>query len=100
MLVGLTEWNEFRALDLKQARGMMRGNVLVDLRNMYPEASAEEAGFVYYGMGRTPPPQASRARNRRASLELGATYFGSRISPGKPELVTWGCGGRAGIASA
>ena len=34
-LVALTEWNEFRALDLKQASKAMRKNVLVDLRNMY-----------------------------------------------------------------
>ena len=53
ILVVLTEWNEFRALDLKRMRQAMLGNVLVDLRNMYPAASAEEAGFEYYGIGRT-----------------------------------------------
>ena len=42
----LTEWNEFRALDLKHVRQIMAGNVLVDLRNIYSEVSAEEAGFV------------------------------------------------------
>ena len=65
VLVVLTEWNEFRALDLKRLRQAMIGNVLVDLRNMYPEASAEEAGFVYYGVGRTLPPLVSRTPNRR-----------------------------------
>ena len=45
VLVVLTEWNEFRALDLKRVRQIMFGNVLVDLRNMYPEALAEEAGI-------------------------------------------------------
>ena len=65
MLVVLTEWNEFRALDLKRVREVMIGNVLVDLRNMYPEALAEEAGFVYYGVGRTLPPLVSRGANRR-----------------------------------
>ena len=39
----------------------MLGNVLVDLRNVYPEALAEEAGFVYYGIGRTPPRQQDKA---------------------------------------
>ena len=53
MLVIFTEWNEFRALDLNRAREI---NVLVDLRNVYPEALAQEAGFVYHGIGRTPPP--------------------------------------------
>ena len=65
VLVMLTEWNEFRALDLKRVREVMVGNVLVDLRNIYPEALAEEAGFVYYGVGRTQPPLVSRTPNER-----------------------------------
>jgi UDPglucose 6-dehydrogenase len=64
ILVVLTEWNEFRALDLKLLRQAMIGNALVDLRNMYSEALAEEAGLVYFGIGRTPPP-VSRAPKRR-----------------------------------
>ena len=35
VLVILIEWNEFRALDLKCAREIMLGNVLVDFRNVY-----------------------------------------------------------------
>ena len=62
VLVVLTEWNEFRALDLKRVREVMLGNVLVDLRNMYPEALAKEAGFVYHGIGRTLPPARSTGR--------------------------------------
>ena len=68
VLVVLTEWNEFRALDLKRVREVMLGNVLVDLRNMYPEALAEEAGFVYYGVGRTLRPPVSRTHNSRREL--------------------------------
>jgi UDPglucose 6-dehydrogenase len=56
VLVVLTEWNEFRALDLKRVHELMRGDVLVDLRNMYPEALASEVGFAYYGVGRTQSP--------------------------------------------
>jgi len=52
VVVVLTEWNEFRAADLKQLRAMMRGDVLVDLRNVYHPALAEAAGFVYSGVGR------------------------------------------------
>ena len=70
VLVVLTEWNEFRALDLKHVRAVMRGNVLVDLRNVYPEALAEEAGFVYYGIGRRLPPPVSQTHKR--CRELGA----------------------------
>ncbi|MCB1515618.1 MAG: UDP-glucose/GDP-mannose dehydrogenase family protein [Hyphomicrobiaceae bacterium] len=52
VLVVLTEWNEFRALDLKSLRTRMTGDVLVDLRNIYNPAAAREAGFRYTGVGR------------------------------------------------
>jgi UDPglucose 6-dehydrogenase len=67
VLVVLTEWNEFRALDLGRMRKAMLGNVMVDLRNMYPETLAEEAGFVYYGIGRTLPPPINRMNKRRGA---------------------------------
>jgi len=52
ILLVLTEWNEFRAVDLKQMRKVMRGDVLVDLRNVYPPALAVAADFTYGGVGR------------------------------------------------
>ena len=52
ILVVVTEWNEFRALDLNQAKKGMRGDVLVDLRNVFPSQLAEAAGFQYLGVGR------------------------------------------------
>ena len=52
VLVILTEWNEFRALDLSTLREVMRGNILVDLRNVYPPELAAAAGFAYTGVGR------------------------------------------------
>jgi UDPglucose 6-dehydrogenase len=69
-LVVLTEWNEFRALDLKRVRQIMAGNVLVDLRNIYPEASAEAAGFIYYGIGRARLPIMSRAPSSKREREV------------------------------
>jgi UDPglucose 6-dehydrogenase len=51
-VVVLTEWNEFRALDLELLRGRMRGDVLVDLRNVYLPAQAQAAGFTYVSIGR------------------------------------------------
>ena len=51
-LVIVTEWDEFRALDLERLAGTMRGRVLVDLRNVYDRSDAEGAGFEYYGLGR------------------------------------------------
>ena len=50
--VVVTEWNEFRALDLDAVKGRMRGDVLVDLRNIYLPAQARAAGFNYTGIGR------------------------------------------------
>ena len=52
VLVIVTEWNEFRALDLHAAKERMRGSVLVDLRNMFQPDAAEAAGFRYSGIGR------------------------------------------------
>jgi UDPglucose 6-dehydrogenase len=51
-LVVLTEWNEFRALDLNAVKKRMNGSVLVDLRNIYNAAMAGEAGLVYTSIGR------------------------------------------------
>jgi UDPglucose 6-dehydrogenase len=48
----VTEWNELRALDLDKLKAAMRGDVLVDLRNIYLPAQARAAGFVYAGIGR------------------------------------------------
>jgi len=57
-LVIVTEWDEFRALDLERIAESLRGKVLVDLRNVYDRSEAEEAGLTYYGVGRgrTGPP--------------------------------------------
>jgi UDPglucose 6-dehydrogenase len=52
VLVLLTEWNEFRALDLEAARAVMKGDVLVDLRNIFQASTARAAGFRYFGIGR------------------------------------------------
>ncbi|HEY6049326.1 MAG TPA: UDP-glucose/GDP-mannose dehydrogenase family protein [Sphingomicrobium sp.] len=51
-LVIVTEWDEFRALDLEKVAAVMRGKVLVDLRNVYDRDDAEEAGLAYFGIGR------------------------------------------------
>src|SRR5438270_279861 len=51
-IVIVTEWDEFRALDLERIAASLRGKVLVDLRNVYDRSEAEEAGLTYYGIGR------------------------------------------------
>ncbi len=51
-LVVVTEWNEFKNLDLKRILSLMRGNVLIDGRNIYEPETMRQLGFVYRGMGR------------------------------------------------
>lgn len=51
-LVILTEWNEFRTLDLAAAKAAMRGTTLVDLRNLFETATAAAVGLQYVGLGR------------------------------------------------
>ena len=51
-LVILTEWNEFRALDLDRARDLLETPLIVDLRNIYDPAEVTAAGFRYVSVGR------------------------------------------------
>ncbi len=51
-VVLLTEWNEYRGLDLKRVRKSMRSNKFIDLRNVYVPAQMELEGFDYYCVGR------------------------------------------------
>ncbi|MGE0383656.1 MAG: UDP-glucose/GDP-mannose dehydrogenase family protein [Gammaproteobacteria bacterium] len=51
-VVILTEWNHYRGLDLARVRSAMRGNVFVDLRNVYDPARMRELGFDYHCVGR------------------------------------------------
>ena len=51
-LVVVTEWNEFKHLDLKRIKELMRGDVLIDGRNIYEPKHMRELGFRYRGMGR------------------------------------------------
>ncbi|MEN7537997.1 UDP-glucose dehydrogenase family protein [Aurantiacibacter flavus] len=48
----VTEWDEFRALDLRRVLTMLKEPVLVDLRNIYDRAQAEGLGYKYVGIGR------------------------------------------------
>jgi UDPglucose 6-dehydrogenase len=51
-VVIVTEWDEFRALDLDKLAGRMSGKVLIDLRNVWDPHEAERAGLAYSGIGR------------------------------------------------
>jgi len=49
----VTEWDEFRSLDLKQLKDLMKEPILVDLRNIYRRNEAEREGFRYIDVGRS-----------------------------------------------
>jgi len=51
-LVFLTEWNEFRSLDLKRLKRALARPVILDLRNIYGPEKMAELGFKYIGVGR------------------------------------------------
>ncbi len=48
----VTEWNEFRALDLDRLKAIMKAPVFVDLRNVYRAQQVEPYGFAYHGVGK------------------------------------------------
>jgi UDPglucose 6-dehydrogenase len=58
LLLILTEWDQFRALDLARVRSLMRSPVVVDLRNIYRPAEMRDAGFRYVSVGRAEVPAA------------------------------------------
>jgi UDPglucose 6-dehydrogenase len=53
-VVILTEWNEFRALDLARVKSLLSRPLMVDLRNIYRPNQMADAGFTYVSVGRGP----------------------------------------------
>ena len=51
-LVILTEWNQFRNIDLLKIKKLLKTPVLLDLRNLYEPATLKSLGFTYEGVGR------------------------------------------------
>jgi UDPglucose 6-dehydrogenase len=50
----LTEWEQFRALDLDRIQALLRAPVIVDLRNIYKPDDMRRRGYTYYSIGRRP----------------------------------------------
>ena len=55
----VTEWNEFRLLDLERVKGLLSTPLMIDLRNIYKPDEIIKAGFDYYSVGRDPVLAAS-----------------------------------------
>ncbi len=51
-IILMTEWNAYRGMDLDRIKKTMRGNVFIDLRNVYEPDTMRAAGFDYYCVGR------------------------------------------------
>lgn len=51
-LILVTEWNQFRALDMQRIRDLMKSAKVADLRNIYEPEDMREMGFEYVGVGR------------------------------------------------
>lgn len=65
-IVLVTEWNEFRSLDLDRLKKTMKSPVLVDLRNVYRHDEVAKHGFQYSSIGR---PDGGREENSAAAAE-------------------------------
>lgn len=52
VLVIVTEWNQFRALDMERVKKLLKAPKIVDLRNVYEPDDMRELGFEYVGVGR------------------------------------------------
>ena len=77
-LVLVTEWDEFKELDMRKIRGYMKSPVLVDGRNFYDPEEMIDAGFMYEGIGRN---GVAMSEKRSSSVEQG-----------EPELALSGAG--------
>jgi UDPglucose 6-dehydrogenase len=55
----VTEWNEFRLLDLERVKGLLSAPLIIDLRNIYKADEIIKAGFDYFSVGRDPVLAAS-----------------------------------------
>ncbi|HZT88478.1 MAG TPA: UDP-glucose/GDP-mannose dehydrogenase family protein [Stellaceae bacterium] len=64
-LILLTEWNEFRALDLRRVRQLLKTPLVIDLRNIYQPHEMAAAGLVYHSVGRRPAAPGGRQRHLR-----------------------------------
>jgi UDPglucose 6-dehydrogenase len=51
-VIVVTDWNEFKHLDMARIKASMRQPVLIDGRNIYEPAKMQQLGFIYRGIGR------------------------------------------------
>ena len=69
-LVIVTEWNEFRGMDLARLKRVMKKPVLCDLRNIYHPDEVAAAGFVHIGVGKGRPKLAGKPARKPARKQV------------------------------
>ena len=75
-----TEWNQFKALELRRLKELLKRPLIVDLRNIYEPAKIRAAGFDYLSVGRVEAQQEQTARGMTTSLVTGgAGFLGSHL---------------------
>jgi UDPglucose 6-dehydrogenase len=67
VLVIVTEWEQFRALDLAKLKELMAQPIVVDLRNIYPPEEMAKHGFSYRGLGKASAESAFHLHSRVAA---------------------------------
>ena len=85
-LIVLTEWNQFRKLELERLAELLREPLIIDLRNIYEPAKIVAAGFRYVSLGRaeaTPEPSAAGG----AAKAAGTAKAGGAAKRPRPRLV-------------
>ncbi len=70
-LVILTEWNQFRALELGRLKGLLNQPLVIDLRNIYQPAQMAAAGFRYLSVGRPEGRAEGTANNGSSETPAG-----------------------------
>jgi UDPglucose 6-dehydrogenase len=71
-LILITEWNEFRALDLDRVKSLLRQPVVIDLRNIYQPDEMIAAGLSYHSIGRPISPSGGGSMSEVPGLRVTA----------------------------
>jgi UDPglucose 6-dehydrogenase len=80
-MVVVTEWVQYRTLDLERLKQIMAQPVVIDLRNIYSPEDMAEHGFVYDSVGRAPVERMRRSSDRDAMAKRPKTAKRSVSAP-------------------
>src|SRR5262249_43344753 len=76
-VVIVTEWEQFRALDLDQLKATMASPVVIDLRNIYPAHEMAKRGFIYEGVGHALHKAEAEQLHKTEAEQLSSTQRAS-----------------------